>query len=530
MPLDPSLSHPAPLPPEGRWSDPTSQTGSSPLERLLFATSLECLGLLERTGVLRSILRWPVARFLEGGALGPPCPERLEYCIDRVEDFVRAETAERPRESWSTIATRMQKRVAPNGRATVISARHFEEELAGVIEARFTAGNKVKLLIDGPCAFDKRYRLAQKAQYRIFVMSLHFDNDATGRRMSRFLADAARRGVDVRVLVDEKYSSQCSNAKTLDAMARAGVKVVRWCIADAPLLSLHGKIFLADDQAILGGMNYGDWYSHRWQLDEAGDNTADNTWRDTDILVKGEATLQAMLGFAERWNEAISDDAWRMEPGDLQYFRLLHNQPQIAIESPKPILPWGLSTKVKGARVAIVGDRPDRQSRITEGLLKLIWGAEHTIDIENAYFVELPPIQHALREAVKRGVRVRILTNSETTTCEPILAEPTLRTVKDLVNAGAEGYLTKEKYNHSKVAVFDNQYVVLGSHNLHPRTTIYDCEVQAFVHNSAFAKEATRMFEHDIDESIAKPIDDDYHLPKSSLGSRFLLSQFYWHT
>ena len=67
-----------------------------------------------------------------------------------------------------------------------------------------------------------------------------------------------------------------------------------------------------------------------------------------------------------------------------------------------------------------------------------------TIDIENAYFLNVPGLNQLLHAALMRGVEVRILTNSKTSVDEPLLSEPIMKSLPDLVESGRSEEHTSE--------------------------------------------------------------------------------------
>lgn len=490
---------------------------------------LRFLGFLDRKGLLERFLAWPVHLVVKRGALGRPCKELEQVELKRVVGMIREERgAARSRRSWDTIGKAARDAVAPDGTATPIADPRFGRELEQVIGAKFTPGNKVKLLPDGPAAFDKRYRLIEKAKERLYVATFRVEDDATGVKFSQDMAAAARRGVDVRLLIDGKTAFRQPNTETLDVMREAGVKIAMWSDKRHPLLGLHSKVFVADDQAIVGGMNYGDCYSHGWQVQGAVDTYG--WWRDTDMLAKGPAAAEAVGEFAARWNEVCdSADTLKAEHATL----VDGARPStIRIDRPKPNVPFP-DTKVKNTDVAVVGHRagPDGDMHLLNGTLKLIWGAAKQIDIENAYFIEMPPVQQALQAALDRGVKVRIHTNSTASVDEPIIAAPIARTMKDLMKCGAEVYLRKEKSLHSKLMVVDDRYTVVGSYNLNPRSLHYDCELSMIVRSPEFAEAVRKVFDQDIGATHADaPQTAEAIGGADSAVSRVMERFFYEHT
>lgn len=496
----------------------------STFEALAASTTLACLRLIDRAGLLKPLLRYPVQAGLRAGAIGePPSRAVAEESLSRFTHMIREEASGAPgRKNWEQLTRELEARVGVGPGATRLGDPRFRAELEGVMGSPFRPGNKVKLLVDGPAAFDKRYRLLPKVKHRLYLSTWRFDIDATGRRMCRELAALARRGVDVRVLVDGQVADRQDNGVTLGVLEAAGVKVQRWRDADHPLSGLHAKILVVDDQVIGGGMNYADCYSHGHGVE--GDDPVEwaGYWRDTDVLVQGPATLDAIRAFQGMWNKVAKSPADRFDARAPVF---------VSPDNPRrraPAEPPGI--KARNADVAVVFHEPTSGALdpIAMAMMKLIWGAERQIEVENAYYVRIPAIQGALVAACERGLKVRIHTNSAESVDEGLVRAPMLESLHELAEAGAEIFLRKEKSLHSKFMTIDDEYAVVGSYNLNPRSVRYDNELVYVIRQPGFAEGTRHVFEADIAHAReVKSLDDlDSH---PTLISRLAGRYFFEH-
>ena len=127
-------------------------------------------------------------------------------------------------------------------------------------------------------------------------------------------------------------------------------------------------------EAIAGGMNFGDVYSHMGNGPK---------WRDTDVQFSGPAIAQAKAVFADFWNEGVT----------------------------KLGLPYGLvgagdassPAQGGGSRVSVVYQKPTGEARVYLGLLKAMYAASTRINIENAYLIMMPSLEVALWTRLTAG-------------------------------------------------------------------------------------------------------------------------------
>jgi cardiolipin synthase len=145
-----------------------------------------------------------------------------------------------------------------------------------------------------------------------------------------------------------------------------------------------------------------------------------------------------------------------------------------------------------------VGTKPDR--RIRRDYLRAIRAAQTTIDIANAYFLPGPLFLVELRQACRRGVRVRLVF--------PLSGDIWLASVATrhlagrLAGSGVEVYAYGPRMMHSKVAILDARLVTIGSHNLDTVSWRYNLECNVVVDDAAFAAVVGASFERDVAESV----------------------------
>jgi len=253
----------------------------------------------------------------------------------------------------------------------------------------------------------------------------------------------------VRVMVDGKVAIS-HGPRTVKRLEKAGIEVLRYRETGRKHDIWHVKTAIADwTSAITGGMNFGNPYSHK------GDGPK---WRDTDVLHTGPGSYDTALVFRANWNEHAA------RPGS-----------GLTLIGEPPARPANYGS----ARIAPVLQNPPTDSKILLSMIKAMYGASREINIENAYFVALPAVTRSLLDALQRGVKVNILTNSPETLNEQCksMGVPLLKSLAVLKATGAGVYLKRGGTLHSKFMTVDGVFANIGSYNLHPRGERYDTEL-----------------------------------------------------
>lgn len=422
-----------------------------------------------------------------------PAMARRGVDVDRVVAFVGAQLwllGKHPTipsvavPSWDELAREHAATVAasvvPRERRSLVSAGLLVE-LGNAAGAPWTYGNAVEVLVDGPASWAVRERLLGAATGELFVASWAVYDDRTGREAVDALLARAAAGTRVHLVVDGQTAAlppYDDEVARLDAEARRRdlpVEVTRWRDPARPFDGMHWKLLIArdpiaGDTMVLGGMNFGDVYSHK-------DREPGRGWRDTDVVVRGPAVEQARARF---------DGRFRRRPRPV-----------------RDVAPAG------DEQVAVVTHAPGGADPILRSLLVAIDGARRAIDLENAYVVRIPSVEQALVAAVARNVRVRVLTNSLESCDEPVVAQAIARSVGMLADAGVEVWLRRGSTLHSKFAAIDGVFAQVGSYNLHPRSHRLEHEIAVNVLGARTAKRLHEVFDADLAAATRVPSSAD---------------------
>ena len=354
------------------------------------------------------------------------------------------------------------------GDASLLLDEGYINEMETLSGARFTSGGTADFLADGPASFAAKDRLMKGAKKSIYVATYSISDDVTGNETTEILLAKKKEGVDIKFMPDAKMT-HVFGAKNLKRMTEAGIDVLRWQESPRTHDYLHVKMLIVDGEyAIVGGLNYGDPYSHK--------NPNGLKWRDTDVLYTGPAVADSVRAFAALWNPQVTDPARQ-------------------VAAP-------LETAGTGpARIAVtLHNPPSLTPSILSSMLKAMYGATERINIENAYIVAIPAITQAIAEARARGVEVNVLTNSKESIDSDgkSFADSILKSVKGFLDAGANVYLKQGETLHSKFMTVDGVFCSIGSYNLHPRSERYDTELNVNILDRDSVARIDAIFARDI--------------------------------
>jgi cardiolipin synthase len=369
-------------------------------------------------------------------------------------------------------------------------------EMEAITGVPFKDGHTVEPLINGPASFAARERIIRGATRSIYLATWGWYDDVTGKATRELLIEKKQQGLDVRVMVDGNISNFIG-MESLKILSDAGIPVGRFWDAERKYDGMHAKLLVVDgQQAVVGGMNIGDKYSHM--------NPDAHKWRDTDVLFAGPAAAEAHKIFANTWNSVA------------------------ASQNLTPMEATVAETSAGAARAALVYQRADKEPAIYLSLLKAIYGANTSINIENAYFVTIPSLRTALEAAVQRGVKVTVLTNSAESNNEPILTSFILESLAEMTAAGADVYVKEGETLHSKFVTVDGVFASVGSYNFHPKSIRHEREVTLHVVDRAFAGQMETTFAEDIAQARRITAAEDLGMkdnPLNYLARRYMFDQ-----
>jgi len=417
-------------------------------------------------------------------------------------------------------------------------------QIARDITDKFGPGKSGFLALDrNDEALNWRLALVDHAQHSVDLQYFIWHKDESGILLMLRLLDAADRGVRVRLLVDDLLL--LGREKGVAALAQypnfelrvfnpwkgRGTSVGKGVefLGSMKRLNhrMHNKLFVADNRfAIVGGRNIGNEYfglSKKYNFS------------DLDVLGAGPVARELSKSFDIYWNsewaypgegfafgksmegnaeEQLKKVRKRLEKRKkmLSQFPLNRHDWSERLNSLADIMSGG-TAKVLYDEPLVGADMPPVQ--MFEGLRGLTKVAREEVFIITPYFIPHGDVLDVLREAIKRGVRVKVLTNSLASTDSQIAHSGYQRYRRPFLERGGELYELRHDAEvqvlydtppvrakflglHTKAIVVDRSLLYIGSSNLDPRSVYLNTEIGLLIDDPVLADEVARLFDRDL--------------------------------
>lgn len=443
-----------------------------------------------------------------------------------------------------------------------------------------------RMLGDVESALTSRIALIDEATRSLDLQYYAIHADASTEVLLQRLREAARRGVRIRILVDD-FNFVGEDAQVLRLAFEPNIEMrmfnplpgSRNSMLGRIITSLHdigrmqkrmhNKVFIADNAwGITGGRNLGDRYFG------SGDK---QNFVDLDVLAAGRVVRDMSASFDRYWNDELAypvqtlldpkdlDALRKPKPGDPAVVTVAATTPQGAlaptaagtvlpsvtpaavVDAQRPAmdlrtvpLQWAPSTLLvdQPGKVGPGDDEVDAGETVIDGLMTLMQQAQRDVVLLSPYFVPGPRMMAVYEQLRKRGVRVRVLTNSLASNDAPAAHAGYARYREDLLRMGIEVYEmhsdpaavadligsgsgsgkssgksdlglgsgpggSKGDANsraslHSKAVFIDGRLAVIGSMNLDLRSQLKNSEVALVIRSGALTQEAVRQVEETI--------------------------------
>lgn len=329
-------------------------------------------------------------------------------------------------------------------------------------------GNRVEILNNGDAIFPAMTGAIRDAKVTVDLESYIFKDDKAGAIFAEALMAAARRGVEVRVMVDATGSSGAG--ALLDRMRKAGVKayvfhpIRLWSLYKIGRRS-HRKILVVDGAVSFTG---GFCIADSW----LGDARNPKEWRDMMVRATGPVSAQMQAIFGEDWTYTTGE----ILAGDKFYPH---------IEPAGGILAQGIKVS-----------RGDSSSLAAMFYFVAIESARKSIHIQNAYFVPDAQIRGALIRAARRGVDVRIMVPGRHIDM-PLLRMASRLHYGELLKAGVHILEYNRTMMHNKNAVVDGLFSTVGSINFDARSLLQNNEDSLSFYDRDFGARMEATFAED---------------------------------
>jgi cardiolipin synthase len=365
--------------------------------------------------------------------------------------------------------------IAPNQLAGLESqhAAHlttFVKMVGELTNRPLLEGNDVTPLVNGDEAYPEMLRAIGAARKSVTLSSYIFDNDRAGRMFAEALGEAVKRGVDVRVLIDD-VGARYTWPSIEHALHAGGVRVARflptflpgrWVYAN---LRNHRKILVVDGRVgFTGGLNIRE--GHDLALKPA------HPIQDLHFQIRGPVVAHLQEVFISDWEfatgEVLSGDLWRA-----------------AEEQAGTVLARGITTGPDGDLDKL---------RLT--LLGAIACAETSIAIVSPYFLPDDTLIAALNVAALRGVQVDIVLPGVNNLW--LVQWASTAQLWEILERGCRVWMTPAPFDHAKLMVVDRLWTLLGSANWDPRSLRLNFEFNVECYDSDLAGRLRDWIDHKI--------------------------------
>ncbi len=416
-------------------------------------------------------------------------------------------------------------------------------------------------LEEGDMAMVSRAWLSEYAEKTIDIQYFIFSTDNVGLIAIDYLLRAAERGVKIRLLLDDLLvDAEPEDIVALDSHRNIEVKIYnpsanigKNIISKITNLTtnfrgfnqrMHNKTFIVDGKIVItGGRNIADEYF---------DYDHEYNFRDRDVLLLGGISADVQHSFEEFWQDELSRpitelvDVEEMDLHPEVMFDWLHQYacdpenywPQVRQKVKN--IPQGFKAIQESGSlqwldsIRYVSDDPGKNSGSqglsggglsTDALIELIQNAKSSVTIQSPYLITTKLSQKLFKDAVKRGVKIRILTNSLASTDNLEAFNGYQRNRDDLLKAGVKIYefrpdaavrykvmtsalQKKLDYTptfglHAKSMVVDGHIAVIGTFNLDPRSANLNTECVVIMDSKK------------VSENLLKVMDEEF-LPENA--------------
>jgi cardiolipin synthase A/B len=329
-----------------------------------------------------------------------------------------------------------------------------------------------KVLTNGEETFHHIFEQLNKARHHIHIEYYIVRDDVIGQEIKEILMDKAAQGVKVRFLYDAVGSWKLSK-KYINDLKNAGIETVCFGPVKLPFLNNkfnfrnHRKIIVIDGMiGFVGGLNIGDEY--------LGRNDTYGFWRDTHLMLRGEAVRSLQLIFLQDW-----------------YYMTNHSFLTAEYLSPQ------IDEKNHGGVQLIAGGPDNEWSVIKNIFFSMITSAKESVWIASPYFIPDEDIFSAIKVAALSGIDVRLLVPNRPD--KRIVFHASRSYFPELLKAGVKVYEYERGFMHSKIVIVDHELASIGTSNMDMRSFHLNFEVNAFLFRTKSTQKLVAEYINDLE-------------------------------
>jgi cardiolipin synthase A/B len=355
----------------------------------------------------------------------------------------------------------------------------FLDAVAGAAATSVHAGGRVELLENGDQFYPALLTAIGSARRSVTFLAYIWEDGEVSARLLEALGDRARRGVEVRVLLDA-FGAALAPRDGIKALEAAGARVgyfrpVRFGMLTRLHRRNHRRAIVVDGTVgFTGGAAVGD----KWK----GAARTPEEWRDSMVRVTGPPARTLQGHFAQSWAGVTG--------------QVLAGPAFFPAET-------GVREPVDASPLRHVGVASS-PSPEAHPLRLLFWlsfqAARQRLYLRSSYFVPDEQLRRAVVERARAGVDVRLLLPGEHTDAKPI-RWASHGYYDELLSAGVRIYEYAPTFMHAKLLVVDGRWAVVGSANMDVRSKELNEENALGVLDGRLAGEIERSFLADLERS-----------------------------
>lgn len=324
----------------------------------------------------------------------------------------------------------------------------------------------LELITSGTHLYSRYFEDLKKAQASIHILFYIVKNDRFSQLFLDVLKEQAKKGIEVRLLLDWVGSRTVSKYWIREAK-KCGVQIVFCHKPRFPFLMFslqqrnHRKITIIDNKiGYLGGYNVGKEYI---DLDPEL-----SPWRDYHVRLQGEGAYDLQQEFIFDWKQATGNN---IERGPI------------------------FTSNVKMAHQLF----PSDGFGLEEKLIQTCQQAKKSIIIGTPYFIPPKRLFQTILTAIKNGISVTILVPDKAD--HPIVKEASFRYLRKILASGGSVYQFENGFFHAKVVLIDDTICDIGTANLDYRSFHLNHEINCFIYDPIFISKVQTALEEDLTHS-----------------------------
>jgi len=368
-----------------------------------------------------------------------------------------------------------------------VSSDQFLWNLEAISDAKLNHCNKVEVFTNGDHFYEAELQAISQAKKNINIEAYIFEEGEIAHRFVEALAERARAGVKVKLVIDGLGSMSTSNSY-FDDLKNAGGKFawyhpVRWYTITHYNNRTHRELMVIDGTVgFIGGAGIADHWYKQTKKDQP-------RWRDTMVRVEGDVVPNLQATFAENWLESCGE----LIAGP-EYFPIIHHD--------------------RAQTAMIVNSMPSMggSTRARVLMQSLIASAHKSILITTPYFLPDQSLRDELIRARKRGVQIQIITPGKKSD-HMVTRSSSERSFGPLLQNGIQVFEYQPAMIHAKILIVDGAWSVVGSTNFDNRSFGLNDEVNLAVFDEQFASRLAEDFSRDLTQSQEITYEQWAHRP-----------------